>query len=366
MSSELECQDLILVEATPEQARNTNRNSYMSWGYPLLTLDEYIEREEILANHEFTSEDFNIWILVSKKSNLSNDTEPTILSQCETFKLKALITLSSEQIQEVNCYYIGSLFTPPQYRHKGYATKLMELLNDKLRFECKAKFSYLYSKIGPDFYSRLGWKIYPHKEIKFKVEDRFSTPLEHSELIVEINQSNLETVINKDCEFIKNNLKKLNKKSMAILPTKPAFDWLFQKTKSYSKFYADTNDPRKFGAMILNKKKESINENEEFLERYIMWNHDFMENQLFIIRFRSDSPYTTRLLIQQAMQEASKFQFKQIILWNPDLSLFNISEGLNVFDGEVVEKTEALPYLSWYANDDDDVDWIFIERYSLF
>ncbi|CAG8694675.1 13411_t:CDS:2 [Gigaspora margarita] len=352
MSSEH--QDLVLVEATPGQARITNRNSYMSWGSPLLTIDEYIEQN------------FKVWILVSKKCNLSNDNEPTIFSQCETFKLKALITLSSGQIQEVIGYYITSLFTPPQYRHKGYATKLMVLLNDKLRFECKAKFSYLYSEVSSDFYSRLGWKIFPHKEIRFKVDDRFSTSLKHSELIVAINQSNIETIINKDCEFIKKDLKKLNKKSMVILPTKPAFDWLFQKTKLYSKFYTDTNDQRQFGAMISNKKKESINENEELFERFIIWNHDFRDNQLFIIRFRSDSPYTTHLLIQQAMQEASKFQFKQIVLWNPDLRLFNISEGLNVFEAEVSERTESLPYLSWYADDDDNVDWILIEKYSWF
>ncbi|RIB17265.1 hypothetical protein C2G38_1445918 [Gigaspora rosea] len=109
----------------------------------------------------------------------------------------------------------------------------MELLNDKLKFECKTKFSYLYSEIGSDFYSRLGWRIFPHKEIRFKVDKRFSTSLKHSELIVAINQSNIETTINKDCKFIKKNLKKLNKKSMVILPTKFAFDWLFQKTKLF-------------------------------------------------------------------------------------------------------------------------------------
>jgi hypothetical protein len=30
-----------------------------------------------------------------------------------------------------------------------------------------------------------------------------STPLKHPELIVAINQSNIETIINKDCEIIK-------------------------------------------------------------------------------------------------------------------------------------------------------------------
>ncbi|CAG8438311.1 7703_t:CDS:2 [Dentiscutata heterogama] len=353
MSSEPEHQDLILVEATPKQAR--------IWGYPLLTLDEYVEREQILANIDFTLENLIVWILVSKKCNLSNDTEPTIYSHCETYKRKALIKLSSGQIQEVIGYCITALFTPSKYRGKGYAAKVMELLNDKLRFEYKAKFAYLYSEIGPNFYSKLGWKIFPHKEIKFKVEDKYFAPLNHSKLIVSINQSNLESVVIKDCEFIKNDLKKLNKKSLVILPTKPAFDWIFQKTKLYSKLHSDINDPRQFGAMILNKNND---ENEELLERFIMWSHDFKENRLLILRFRSDSPFTSRLLIQQAMQEASKFQFKQIILWNPDLSLFNIENDLNIFDGEVAERTESLPYLSWYADDDDNVDWMLIERYS--
>ncbi|CAG8837492.1 40961_t:CDS:2, partial [Gigaspora margarita] len=213
MPSEFEHQDLVLVEATPGQAKITNRNSYMSWGYPMLTINEYIEHEEIHVNNEFISKNFKVWILVSKIYNLSNDIEQTIFSQYETYKLKALITIPSRQIREV------------MYQHKGYATKLIELLNDKLRFECKTKFSYLYSEI---------------------VDNRFSTYLKHSELIIAINQSNIETTINKDCEFIKKELKKLNKKCIVILPTKPAFDWLFQKTKLYSKLNVDTNNQRQF------------------------------------------------------------------------------------------------------------------------
>ncbi|CAG8668341.1 5340_t:CDS:2, partial [Dentiscutata erythropus] len=363
MSFKIEYQELVLVEANPEQARITNRNSYMSWGYPVLTIEEYIEREEILANNEFTSENFKVWVLISRtnyNSINSNNTEPIIYSQCETFKRKALITLSSGQVKEATCYCITALFTPPQYRHKGYATMMMRLLNDKLRFEYKAEFSYLYSEIGPDFYTRLGWKIFAHKEIRFDVDDKFLTVSKNSEIIIAINQSNLESVINKDCELIKKEITKLNKKSVVILPTKPAFDWLFQKTKFYSEFHSSTEDPRLFGAIIL----KGNNYNEEPLERFIMWNHDFKENELLIVRFRSDSQYMTKLLIHQAMQEANKFQFKRIILWNPDLSLFNISKDLNIFDGEVVERTESLPSLAWYADDDDNVNWILNEKYT--
>ncbi|CAG8798779.1 1497_t:CDS:1, partial [Racocetra persica] len=277
-----------------------------------------------------------------------------------TFQRKTLITISPGRVKEATCYCITALFTPPKYRNMGYATIMMKLLNDKLKCEFKASFSYLYSEIGPDFYSRLGWKIFPHKEIRFKVDNKFLAASADSEMIVAINQSNLESVVNKDSEFIKKELMKLNKKSIVILPTKPAFDWLFQKTKFYSRYHASTEDPRLFGAIILKEK----NENEEMLERFIMWNHDFSENELLIVRFRSDSLYMTQLLIQQAMQEANKFQFNRIILWNPDLKLFNISKDLNVFDGEVVERTESLPYLKWYAGDEDNVDWILIEKYS--
>ncbi|CAG8844498.1 20446_t:CDS:1, partial [Racocetra persica] len=185
------------------------------------------------------------------------------------------------------------------YRHKGYASKLVELLSDKFKIEYKAKFSYLYSEIGPNFYPRLGWKIFSHKEIRFNVDNKYLTPLENSESIIAINNSNLEYVVNKDCELIKNDLGKLNKKSVAILPTKPAFYWLFQKTKLYSNFLTDDNDSKLFGAIIMNEKNNSIsknfneNFNDELLENFIMWNHDFKDNKLFIIRFRSDSPYKT-------------------------------------------------------------------------
>ncbi|CAG8607370.1 3020_t:CDS:2 [Scutellospora calospora] len=369
MSSRFEHQDLVLVEANPEQAKITNRNSYMSWGYPVLTIGEYIKREEILANNEFTSENFKVWILISRKSSVNcnsttlNDTEPEIFSQCETFKRKTLITLSPGQIKEEICYCITALFTPPKYRHKGYATTMMKILDNKLRYEYKATYSYLYSEIGPDFYSRLGWKIFAHKEIRFKVDGKFSATSRNSETIVAINQYNLESIVNKDCEIIKKELMKLNKKSVVILPTKPAFDWLFQKTKFYSKFHSDTDDPRLFGAMILKNGFVNENDNEEMLKGFIMWNHDFKENELLIVRFRSESPYMTRLLLQQAMHEAIKFQLTQIVLWNPDLKLFSISEDINIFNGIVVERTESLPSLAWYADDDDDVDWILNEKY---
>ncbi|CAG8812888.1 1801_t:CDS:1, partial [Racocetra fulgida] len=86
-----------------------------------------------------------------------------------------LITLSSGQVQEATGYSIAAVFTPPQYRHKGYGSTMMKLLSDKLRFDFKAEFSFLYSAIGPEFYSRLGWKAYPLKEAIFKVDNNFTT-----------------------------------------------------------------------------------------------------------------------------------------------------------------------------------------------
>ncbi|CAG8781894.1 2920_t:CDS:2, partial [Acaulospora morrowiae] len=91
--------DLILLEATPEQAIITNENSYLEWGHPQLTLEQYLEREKLLANLEFTGANFKVWVLVSRKEQQElqgkGDTpvnnKLTILSACESFKRKALI-----------------------------------------------------------------------------------------------------------------------------------------------------------------------------------------------------------------------------------------------------------------------------------
>ncbi|CAG8635713.1 1722_t:CDS:2 [Dentiscutata heterogama] len=342
--------DLVLVEAAPEQANITNRNSYVEWGYPQLTIDQYLKREFILSNSVYNSEIFKVWILVSTKD--ANDTskinESAILSACETFKRKALITLSSGQVQEATGYSIASVFTPPQYRHKGYGSTMMKLLSDKLRFDFKAEFSFLYSDIGTEFYGRFGWKAYPLKEVRFKVDNNFTTLSENSAEIVAIDQSNLESVIQQDCEYIKKEFSKLNKKSLVVLPINPTYNWFFERSKYLSKSNECSNI---LGVKILK---------EQDIRGFIIWCPDFQYNKLEILRFRSDSQQTTQLLIEKAKQEASRFKFKQVILWNPDLRLFDLSRKVEV---EVVEMTKKLPSLAWYM-DDGDVDWVLNEKYG--
>ncbi|CAG8614265.1 9302_t:CDS:2 [Cetraspora pellucida] len=332
----------------------TNRNSYIEWGYPQLTIDQYLKRESVLSNDVYNSENFKVWILISTKDadDASNINESTILSACETFKRKALITLSPGQVQEVTCYSIASVFTPPQYRRKGYASTMMKLLSDKLRFEFKAPFSFLYSDIGTDFYGRFGWKAYTLKEVRFKVDDNFTTPPENSETVITIDLSNLESVIQQDYELIKKEFSKLNKKSLVVLPINPTYNWFMERSKHFSNL---NEYPKILGAKIL--KDQDIN-NQKLSKGFVIWHHDFQYNKLEILRFRSDSPQTTQLLIQKAKQEASRFKFKQVILWNPDLRLLDLSK-----EGEIVEMTTKLPSLAWYVND-DNVDWILNEKYA--
>ncbi|CAG8781399.1 8768_t:CDS:2, partial [Racocetra persica] len=305
--------DLVLVEATPEQ-----------------------------ANIVYNSENFKVWILVSTKD--ANDTskinESAILSACETIRRKALITLSSGQVQEAIGYSILAVFTPPQYRHKGYGSTMMKLLSDKLRFDFKAEFSFLYSDVGTEFYSRIGWKVYPLKEVRFKVDNNFTTLSENPTEIVTIDQSNLESVILQDCEYIKKEFSKLNKKSLVVLPINSTYNWFFERNNYLSK----SNELNILGVKVLK---------EQDIRGFVIWSPDFLHNKLEILRFRSDSQQTTQLLIEKAKQEASRFKFKQVTLWNPDLRLFDLSRKVEV---EVVEMTKTLQSLAWYM-DDGDVDW---------
>ncbi|CAG8433673.1 10401_t:CDS:2 [Diversispora eburnea] len=362
---QIDINDLLLVKATPEQAIIANQTSYIEWGHPELTLEQYLEREKILENLEFTRDNFQVWILISKKEQQQEST-PTILSACETFKRKALIkditTITTDKLEklrevddeegggnvkEIICYAIASVFTPPNFRNKGYASSMLKLLSDILVKELKAEFSFLFSNIGPHFYQRLGWNVDDHKEIRFNVDNN-NTHISDSadnvnnvdnmnnNIIVEetkkiTNQNDLEHIIQQDCQFIYQEFSQLDFPAFLVLPTKPTFEWHFERSKIYAKFR--------------NIKITTF------------------EQKLTILRFRSNDQKITKLLIEHAKREALRYNLKQVVFWNPDMKLFPND------DGELVERKDSLPSLACHYKEPSfsyfsHFKWLLLEKYT--
>lgn len=64
---------------------------------------------------------------------------------------------------------IGAVFTPRQFRGRGYASVMLALALDRARTE-KYDLAYLFSDIRPEFYTALGFRTLPSREISLRAD----------------------------------------------------------------------------------------------------------------------------------------------------------------------------------------------------
>ncbi|RIA83623.1 hypothetical protein C1645_785921 [Glomus cerebriforme] len=332
----------------------TNRNSFVEWGTHL-SLEEYLSRESLLASLPFTSEKFTVWVLVPRSTP---ETTTNIFSACETFVRPALVISSS--LQKQTCYSIASVFTPAEHRKNGYASYMMELLGKKLKENFQeVGFSFLYSDVGPVFYSRHGWKVFEHKEIQFNIEnENLNNITSDTTNVTQLSYTDIEELTKYDSSLIeKENEFSSTIYKVVVLPTFECFEWAFERSKFYAKIKG-LKEPNIWGAKVTNKEDKIIG--------FAFWTYSFTDKILQILRIRSSDTNTTKLLIQQAKLYASYYNFKKVTVWNPNLKIF--AETAIIEGGELVDRAKSLPSLAWYNNnkgsDEDKVKWILNENYA--
>lgn len=141
---------LALVHPTPEEQLIVTKSNASSWRGPL-SLDRYIEREELLANQALTREGgITFWVLV----DTAESAKPrTILASCESLRKRALIKRPNGQVEDVAAQGIASVFCSSDFRGKGYAGRMIEELGKKMETwqhenGPKPDFTVLFSDIG--------------------------------------------------------------------------------------------------------------------------------------------------------------------------------------------------------------------------
>ncbi|KAJ4336944.1 hypothetical protein N0V85_009910, partial [Neurospora sp. IMI 360204] len=114
------------------------------WG-PALSHSEYLAREHFMTTLPLAKDGgLTHWILTDTSSSSSSsqgqDDEKNrpILSSCETLRKHAVAArydASSDRVvlTEGISHGIGSVFTDPQYRGKGYANRMMQEVGRRLR-----------------------------------------------------------------------------------------------------------------------------------------------------------------------------------------------------------------------------------------
>ena len=146
--------NLTLAQATPEEKLETWRLNGTEWA-GRLPLEAYLRREKHLADQTFTRNGgITFWILVDGRKEPNNR---EILASCESLRKRALVaraeTDGDGDVEEIVSHGIGSVFCNPEYRGKGYASRMLEELATKLDtwqqpYGRQSDFTVLFSDIG--------------------------------------------------------------------------------------------------------------------------------------------------------------------------------------------------------------------------
>ncbi|KAG9322950.1 hypothetical protein KVV02_004326 [Mortierella alpina] len=399
--------DLILIPVTsPEIIQQTWTNNMEEWakGVPL---EQYHAREQHLAATAFSSENHLItWILVPKADadvteeyktatgnhgvrggfnpkDFSKKNLERILGAVETYERPGIVaTIGDEALREVSSVSVASVYAPSKYRNHGYGKLMMRLLWKEIE-DMGASFSFLYSDLGPDFYGNFGWTARTSTEIVILPSLTLPAPpsmassamtTRASARTVEletVTEESLAVLIEHDAQLLRTQLtEKLKERSntagserttfVAVTPEVRCIQWLHARAWFNAKEIWKFQDPQikdlRLGVYVTGTK-----------DQFVLWHHDFTDDNLFILRWRIDSTTTSDesdtialAFVEAAQQEAKKWRLSKIVFWNGHVSLANLL-GL-----KVQHRHHSIPSLGLVKSDQDtnNIAWVLNEKYS--
>ncbi|KAF9934910.1 hypothetical protein FBU30_010177 [Linnemannia zychae] len=345
-------EDIHLIRAcSSDIIQQTWANNRAEWGR---TLDEetYYDRERVLASQEFTRDNrLQVWILVPKTFDSAKPQLDLILSAVETFERPGIIASKDQGLKDVVTISVASVFTPAHYR--GLLWKEIAGMKD-------VSFTFLYSDVGPTFYSRHGWApkrseqmVLPAAHI---VQNSDTGATKNSVVIEKVTDSNLPELVSMDAKQVRRLLEAQvengspSKVFVVVTPEPTCVQWLHTRSR--------------FVAQRVLKLEDQIAElGARHGKSFVLWFHDLLKDQLFVIRWyldSSDDSDTARALIEAAQAEARKWKLSKVVIWNPAQSLADLLQL------EIKYRDDAIPSLGLVDTsiETDNVEWVHNEKYS--
>ncbi|KAF9116209.1 hypothetical protein BGX27_004316 [Mortierella sp. AM989] len=353
--------------------------------------------------------------------DISEENMERILGALETYERPGIVaTVGDEELKDVSSMSVASVYAPSKYRNHGYGKLMMKLLWEEIE-RIGASFTFLYSDLGAQFYTNFGWTarksteivIPPSLEIPIiapstvtenpsnsnsssephKPMTRASVKQVSLETVTHNSDGNhgqsiLQTLVDRDAQLLRQSLKQMIHPHqqgdstttmttfVAVTPEIRCFQWL------HARAWFNALEIYKFKEPVVSK---DLNYGVRVAGRddqFILWHHDFTDDNLFILRWRIESEelvsdnnllpleqhhhhhysHDTIALtfIKAAQQEAKKWNLSKIVYWNGDASLAKLL-GL-----KVNQRNHSIPSLGLVNSKQDtqSVEWILNEKYS--
>jgi GNAT superfamily N-acetyltransferase len=268
-----------LVLATEQQKRLRDPLAWEEWG-AALTPEQFAVRERRLRSHPWARKAMATWLLA--------DDEGNALSSCETFRMRSLLRAGDVESQGWT-FAVASVLTEPRLRGRGFASRMMRLLVERLAREDSAHASILFSDVGAQIYEQSGGFV------ALPAIDRVFEPSEGgSETPVDalLGDGDVEGELARvaaPCD------------AFVVWPEAGQLDWHLERERAYA-------------ALLERPRPEACGARAG--EGRIFWAGDFKNDRLVVLLLAAQSPEEAGALLEAAQRTAGRARLREVRLWD--------------------------------------------------
>lgn len=291
--------------------------TFSSWGGKL-SLEQYLDREKSLAEHEFV-ESMITWVLAEGDD---------LLASCETYPMRSILRDQDEMHVGVT-WAVATVYVDPKLRNQGHASELLEQVLAELRTQEDVHSSILFSEVGTPIYERLGYVSRP------ATSRIYTPPTEVGDELV------ADPIAFEEVPEVLESRDYTPRHVFRVEATPVQIDWHFTR----SRFYART----------LKREPES-QAGARAAESWALWAPNYKTDRLDILALAPGLGNGTRAVLEAARRRAKALGLKQVSVWeNPD----NVD---SLVGGESVERQANVPMILPLHDGFKAQDWTDYER----
>jgi hypothetical protein len=367
--------DVELVVAKDAEHLQCSRMNGVEWKGPL-TIEQYLKREKHLMAQNLTKGGNEAgWVLTCSSLPTDSQGNRPILASCETIPSQAFVARNGK-LDPALIQGVGSVFTRPEHRGKSYASRMLTDLGQKLETfqhpdRTRSPFSILFSDIGQNFYSRLGWHAFPSTHIQLVPIDTnsyhtISAGLPTTRDLVTEDLKTLDAVATVQEELIRRSKAQPETNFVALAPDFDHFEWHHAREEFICKAL-NRPSPQIKGA-IHEPTGISVVWNRTFAGDKKEWTLHILHTSIpSSAKDSSESISAIAALFVRAQHEAFKSDMAAgVEIWDPSEEVLRAANLLRK-EGDKIEVIERdqdhVCSLRW-SGPDGKVEWLYKEKYT--